>query len=245
MNTQFQYTVQIIADVNQLSEALNLRYRVYKKAYPLLLGNNQGQEYETDEFDKRSVHLGLYYENNENKKLAGYCRFILPTKFSEHYSKILLKECPLYNKRMDNACAEKLAFIEKLPHEHKEKVISFCNSLEERNVIYTETSRFIIEEEHSSILLASFFVLCMFTICDGLKIKYSFLSCPHHHAAFYKRFRLTPFQGLLPYNTETYATSHIIFGTDLSVASTAFKSSIKKLQFQYKTNHMFYFSRVA
>ena len=245
MKSHSSYSAQIITDVNQLTEALNLRYRIYKKAYPLLLGSNPEQEYETDVFDKRSVHLGLYCENNEEKKLAGYCRFILPEKFSGQYTHLLLKECPLYQVASDKIFEEKLAFIEKLPDYHKEKVITLCNSLEEKNVIYAETSRFIIEEEHSSILLTSFFVLCMFTLCDALKIKYSFLSCPQHHATFYKRFRLTPFESLLPYTTDIYASSHVVFGTDLVVAGAGFQSSIKKLQLQYRAKQMFYFSRVA
>jgi hypothetical protein len=244
MSASLKYSVQIMTDSHQLTEALSLRYRTYSKVFPKLT-ENLNRPYESDSFDARSIHLGLYSENGIEKKLAGYCRLIVPEFFEENFSNLLIKKHPKYLNKLQRSLAKKLAFIERLPGTDYERVNSFCNSLEEDKIIYAETSRFIIDENHRSISLSSFFVSSMFAVCESLKIKYSFFTCScQGHAAFYSKYGLTPFPGIAPFQNEIFRTQLVLFGTNLNVINEK-KDSIETLKLQLEKENRITFKRVA
>lgn len=244
MNPSFKYSVQIITGTDQLTEALNLRYRVYKKVYPLLFDKeNVEQKHESDEFDRRSVHLGLYCENDSEKKLAGYCRLILPEYIPDYFSNVLIEKHPLYLNASDFAGKGKMTFIKSLPEQNRHTINSFCKSLEQREIIYAETSRFIIDEEHRSMSLSTFFVSGMFAICGSLNIKYSFFTCTYHHVAFYSKYGLTLFPGIGLYENKIFGEL-VIFGTDLGVANK-FQTSINDLRLQLETEKCITYKKAA
>ena len=64
MNQVNNYSIRIIKNENELTQAFALRYHVYKKTYPLCTAGLQ-QPFEIDEFDQLSIHIGLY--KNEGK----------------------------------------------------------------------------------------------------------------------------------------------------------------------------------
>ncbi len=222
MNTTLTYSVQIITQDDQLTEALNLRYRIYKKVYPKITENNI-RPFESDAFDWRSIHLGLFCNVNGDKKLAGYCRLILPKAFQKQFSYLLIRNHTQYlqQKEMYN---QKLAFMERLSADSFQKVSAFCNQLENAKIPYIETSRFIIGEEHRSISLSTFFASSMFAVCDSLKIKYTFFTCPAHHVSFYNKLGLTLFPGVAQFDNQIFGTQFVVFGTKLNVANTLQKS---------------------
>jgi len=243
MNTSLTYSVQIITDSEQLTEALSLRYRTYKKVYPKLL-ENSNRFYETDAFDSRSIHLGLYCEDGEGKKLAGYCRLILPEFLENKFSGIFIKEHPQYLKDIKNSQKEKLAMMERMPESDCKTINSYCSSLEEKEIIYAETSRFIVDEEHRSISLTSFFVSSMFAIAASLKMGYVFFECQPHHMAFYKRFGFTLFSRISIFDDPILEAPQAIFGTDLNVAN-ALQTSIQTLKLQLETENQITFRKAA
>jgi hypothetical protein len=218
MNTTLKYSVQVITYVEQLTEAFNLRYRIYKKVYPRLF-RNDSPNFESDAFDARSIHLGLYCENRNEKKLAGYCRLILPEYFENDFADWLIKDYPEYIDGIQKSSKDKMAFIERLPKESYENINSFCTNLEMKRTVYAETSRFIIEEDHRSISLCYFFVSSMMAICQSLKIRYSFFTCTHHHISFYNKLGLTLFPDILPFDNEIFGKQYVIFGTDLDIVN--------------------------
>lgn len=243
MNSTLKYSVQLITNAEQLTKALNLRYRIYKKVYPKST-ENLNQPYESDGFDIRSIHLGLYCENGNEKKLAGYCRLILPEFFQNDFSNLFVKHHPECMNVMQKSVTEKMAFIERLPHADCETINIFCNSLEAEKIIYAETSRFIIDEEHRSISLSSFFVSSMFAVCESLNIKYSFFTCTHHHVPFYSKYGLTLFPGITPFDNEVFGKQYVIFGTDLNVANEK-QTSIKTLKQQLESENQITFLKAA
>ncbi|MEO5570419.1 MAG: GNAT family N-acyltransferase, partial [Bacteroidia bacterium] len=85
METTLKYSVSIMTNPEQLTEALSLRYRTYKKVYPKIT-ETLTQPYETDGFDTRSIHLGLYAERGGKKILAGYSRLIIPPVYENKYT---------------------------------------------------------------------------------------------------------------------------------------------------------------
>lgn len=243
MNTSLTYTVQIINEQEQLTEALSLRYRTYKKVYPKST-ETCTRPYETDGFDSRSIHLGLYCENGSERKLAGYCRLVLPEYFESDFSNLLVKQHPEYLNGMQKAVTEKMALSERLSYEDSEKINIFCNSLETEKIIYAETSRFIIDEEHRSMSLSAFFVSSMFAVCESLDIKYSFFTCTHHHVPFYSKYGLTLFPDIAPFDNEVFGTQYVIFGTDLKVAN-AQQTTINTLKLQLEEENQITFRRAA
>jgi hypothetical protein len=243
MSASLKYSVQIITDAEQLTEALNLRYRIYKKVYPKYNSNCDGP-FESDSFDSRSIHLGLYCESGNEKKLAGYCRLIVPEYFADRFSGFLVKQHPEYLKVNQNSAGHRLCLIERLPDEDYGKINSFCDSLEEKKIIYAETSRFIIEEEHRSISLSFFFVSSMMAICESLHIRYSFFTCTHHHVSFYKKFGLSLFPGIVPFDNEIFGMQYVVFGTDLNVAN-AQQTTIKNLKLQLEQENRITYKRAA
>ena len=244
MNPSFKYSVQLITSEDQLTKALKLRYRIYKKVFPLLVKDLDQQQHESDKFDERSVHLGLYCEKGREKILAGYCRLVLPQYFSNKFLDVLIQSHGLYPHTCGSKSNEKMASIEKMPEEIQHKINSFCTFLESGEVIYAETSRFIIDEEHHSISLASFFVSSMFAICESLNIKYSFFTCSHHHVPFYKRFGLTLFSGIEPYDNGIYGDQFVVFGTNLEIAN-AQQNAIKTFRLQLEKENQITFRRAA
>lgn len=242
MNTSLKYSVQIIKEQDQLTEALSLRYKVYKKVYPRFFKEDVTQNYESDEFDERSIHLGLYFESDSVKKLAGYCRLILPQYFISSFCNVVVKNHPLYLNIGDCASIEKVA-LNGLPVQDRQTINSFCNSLEMQKLMYAETSRFIIEEEHRNISLSSFFVLSMWATYELLNIKYSFFSAFQHHIVFYKRFGLTLFPSIASYDTEAFGP-HVIFGTDMAISNSK-QTFIKELKLELEAEKEIKYRRAA
>lgn len=244
MDTSIKYSVQIIKGQDQLTEALNLRYKVYRKVYPRLFKDNDTQTYESDAFDGRSIHLGLYCENDFEKKLAGYCRLILPKFFSKAYSHVLINAHPNYVSEDKNAAEEKLAMLRRMPYNYQLIINSFCDDLENQNKQYIETSRFIIDEEHRSFSLSAFFVSSMFAVSESLNIKFCFFECSHHHTPFYSKYGLTLFPGIAPYDDDLFGNQYVIFGTDLEIVK-ARQNTIKSFILQLGEENQITFKRAA
>ncbi|CAN5664635.1 hypothetical protein BH11BAC1_BH11BAC1_00110 [soil metagenome] len=242
MNTSLKYSVQIITDANQLNEALNLRYRVYRKTYPASI-QDHNEPFESDRFDERSIHLGLYCENDNEKKLAGYCRLILPWFCSNDFKRVLIRQHSKYSVE-SKMTKERLALMERLPENSLQKINSYCRALEQKNIAYAETSRFIIGEEHRSLSLTAFFVHSMFAVCESLNIKYSFFTCTHHHVPFYSKYGLSLFPGIAPYDNAVFGKQYVIFGTDLNVENKI-QNSIKTLRLQLEEEKQITFNKAA
>lgn len=243
MNSILKYSVRLITEAEQLTEALNLRYKTYKNSYPKLVENTT-RPFETDEFDRRSLHLGLYCENGEENVLAGYCRLILPQLFENDFTPFLVKNHPEYTNKSKSVVKEKLAFIKYLPDNDSETINFFCLSLEKQKTVYSETSRFIVDEKHRSISLCSFFVSGLFAVCESLSIKYNFFLCSSHHASFYSKSGLTLFPGIAPCNFNFSREELVIFGTDLS-ESNAKQPSIKSYRLEFEEKNHIVFRKAA
>ena len=214
MNTQFKYSIRLISTAAHLKEAFSLRYRVYQKYYPLLVAHHK-KPCEWDVFDTRSIHLGLYCENKQVKKMVGYCRLIIPPRFSNVLFFLLMCKYPSCLKITEEA-AQKLAFIQQLQTVKDNTYIqSLCSSLEAENKLYCEASRLIIDEAHRSILLSSFFITGIFAIGKILDLKYFFISCTQQHAPFYKKFGLELLPCVAEYGTDLVKKPQVVFGTYL------------------------------
>jgi hypothetical protein len=213
MNPSLKYTVQIITSEEQLTGAFALRYRTYKKTYPNAL-KNLHHPFETDTYDKRSIHLGLYVEIGSEKILAGYSRLVIPRAYEEGFEEFYFRKHPLYFiHKVFNYGSENLPLINLLPDSStKEIVKGFCCKQETSCKIYCETSRFIIDEEHRSLSLSAFFVSGMIAICHSLHIDYCFFQCDPHHVVFYKKFGIELFPGLENFDTYAFGKRVVIFG---------------------------------
>ena len=144
------YKVHIIDNAAQLTEALELRYKVYSNVYPKLFRNKTVTS-EHDGFDRRSIHIGLYSELEGEKKLAGYCRLILPEFFKARFSNLLIAEHPFYRSEVP---VERMSVSARLPRQGSyEKIESLCRQFEQSDSVYIETSRFILAEEHRGLSL--------------------------------------------------------------------------------------------
>lgn len=243
MNSTLKYSVRLITEAEKLTEALNLRYKTYKNSYPKLVENTT-RPFETDEFDRRSLHLGLYCENGEENILAGYCRLILPQLFENDFTPFLFKCHPEYTIKSKIVVKEKLAYFKYLPLKDFKTINSFCSSLEEKKIVYSETSRFIVDDKHRSISLCSFFVSSLFAVCESLNIKYNFFLCSFHHAPFYSKSGLTLFPGIAPCNFNFSRDKQFLFGTDLSL-SNAKQPSIKTFKFEFEEKNKIVFRKAA
>jgi hypothetical protein len=243
MKSSLKYSVQLISDTDQLTEALCLRYAVYSNVYPKVI-ENLDHPFESDAFDMRSIHLGLYCEDAGNRKLAGYCRLILPEYFENKFETLLIKQHPQYLSEVQNLASKKLPLIEWLPNKESKTINSFCDTLESGRIIYVETSRFIIAEEHRSLSLSSFFVSSMFAVCESLNISYSFFTCTQHHVPFYSKYGLTLFPGIATFENEAFGKDYVVFGTDL-VAANAHQGSIKVFRKQLELERQITFSKAA
>jgi Acetyltransferase (GNAT) domain len=232
-----QYCIRIITDAEQLTEAFSLRYKVYEKTFPRCTAGLE-QPFETDEFDCRSVHLGLYLDDATCNTLIGYCRLILPEVFALQYSGMLVKQHPLYPEQITNTSSDRISFVKRLPALYKEKLNSFWDDLELKELAYCETGRFIIGEKFRSISLSTFFVEGMFAIFQTIGGKYSFFTCTHHHIPFYSRFGFVPFPGLGIYDDETFESEmSVVFGTDISLISSqkpTITALVKQIENQQK-----------
>ncbi len=243
MNPILKYSVRLITEEEQLTEALSLRYKTYKKAYPKFVENTT-HPFESDAFDTRSLHLGLYCDDGLENSLAGYCRLILPESFENDYSYLLINQHPEYNIVSQNSSKEKLAFIKDLINNNYNKINSFCDSLEKNKIVYSETSRFIVDEKHRSISLCSFFVSSLFAVCESLNIKYNFFTCSAHHAPFYSKSGLTLLADIEPFDKEFFGTDSVVFGTDLRLAN-AKQASITSLKLEFEEKSSIVFRRAA
>jgi N-acyl-L-homoserine lactone synthetase len=243
MKSSLKYSLQIITDAEQLTEALSLRYRVYKKTYPKLI-ENCSRPYESDAFDERSIHLGLYCEENGQKKLAGCSRLILPEHYALQFSVLLIQNHPEYINNIANSIKPELAMMERMPESNRKMIDSQCESLKNKNTVYIETSRFIVDEEHRSVSLSFFFLSSMLAIADSLNIGYVFFECQPHHIAFYKRFQFTQLQNIPTFFDSVLDAQQAIFGTDL-IAVNEKQTAIKILKKQLETENEITLKRVA
>ena len=209
-----KYTFRVITDPEMLTEAFRLRYTVYSKTFPELI-TNQNHKVESDIFDTRSINLGMYIEYDDIRKLICYCRLILPECYEHRFSHLLVRNHPHYLQQTQKTAAPKIASIKWLPAEEKEIIGSCCTNMESENLVYTETSRFIIHEEHRGLTNSSLLVSNMFEVCNALNIRYSFFTCSHHHVSFYSRYGLTLFPGISPFENEFFGEKHVLFGTAL------------------------------
>lgn len=128
--------------------------------------------------------------------------------------------------------------------ESKNCVESFCSSLEKRDLMYCETSRFIIDEQHRSLSLSAFFVSSMVAICNSINISYCFFQCDPHHTAFYKKFGIKLFPGLDSFETLCYGKRVVIFGAVIE-ALQLYQSSIVQFTKQFLEERQISFSRAA
>jgi hypothetical protein len=243
MKSSSKYFVQLIAEKEQLTEALSLRYRVYSILYPKIV-EKLSQPFEFDAYDPGSIHLGLYCEDGTNSKLAGYCRLILPEYCVNQFDTLLIKEHPLYSNEVINSTEKKLPLIEWLPGQEGKTINSYCDGLESGKIIYAETSRFIIAEEHRSLSLASFFVSSMFAVCESLNIKYSFFTCTRHHVPFYSKFGLTLFPGIEPFENDLFGKDYVVFGTDLT-GTNMHRNPIKFYRIQFESENQINYNKAA
>jgi hypothetical protein len=242
MNNLYKYSVEFITDKGALTEALCLRYNIYKTTFPLLTAHHM-QPYEWDEFDVRSIHLGLYYNDNNNKKLAGYCRLVLPEFFINDFAYLLVTNHAGFNKNI--YIKERMVFMKQLVNDNdRNKINLFCSNLETLNKPYIETSRFMIDEEHRSAILSVFFVSGMIAASKYLDIHYCFFACRPHHIAFYNRFGFYIYPDLTPIDNEIYGRQYVIFGTDFSVASS-FENLIGDYQLQLEKENRISFRKAA
>lgn len=243
MNPTLNYTVQIITEPEQLTEALSLRYKTYSKVYPKVT-QKSARPFESDAFDSRSIHMGLYCERNGKKELAGYCRLIIPEYFKDSYAEYFIQHHDFYPTENLSIIAARLGFFKYAPESYTQVINSFCQELEGKEQFYAETSRLIIDEEHRSLSLSAFFTQSMFAIAASLKMKFNFFSADKHHAAFYQKNGLTPFQGLEPYSNTLFERDDVIFGTDLNFGNLM-QASIRTLKVQLEEENQITFSRAA
>ncbi|MEO5572371.1 MAG: hypothetical protein ABIS37_15685, partial [Bacteroidia bacterium] len=219
------------------------RYRTYKKVYPKIT-ETLTQPYETDGFDTRSIHLGLYSETGNTKKLTGYCRLILPEAYQNLYSEYMIKSHYLYPSDFLKQSLDRMYFLKLTPSAHQKTVNSYCRNLEETGKIYAETSRFIIEEAHRNLSLSAFFAQSMFAIAESLNMDYNFFSCNIHHSVFYKKYGLTPFEPAPNYQNDLFEREDAIFGTQLNITNTS-QAFIKILRLQLEEEQQTTFRRAA
>lgn len=243
MNPSLNYFVQIIKTEHQLTEAMELRYRVYKKTYPKIV-EHLTQPYETDYFDSRSIHIGLYCNADGVTKLAGYCRLILPEYFKGGFDPFLVKSHPFYNYETFDVKHERFHFLKLLPFDKYNELNDYCKQMEAKNYQCTDVSRFLTDDEHRSISLTIFFAKSMFAIAQNAGIKFAFFSCDEHHAAFYKKLGLTLYEKEYSCLNKLFQRREVIFGTDLSL-SFSLQTSIKDLRLQLETKKQIIYKKAA
>jgi hypothetical protein len=210
-----KYSLEIITDPTLLTECFELRYEIYSKVFPKSVKHSLNHV-ESDEFDCRSIHLGLFCESLGARNLIGYCRFILPAIHINKYSDYLIRSHFNYpNKRLMTGEFE-LHFIEGLPQEYRNEIGSFCSELKNHRMTFIETSRFIVREEHRGLAVTSFFTSSMILIAKKLKIDYAFFSCSESHMPYYLRAGLTKFPDIEIYVNQRFGDRFMVFGTDLN-----------------------------
>ncbi len=245
MNNNLKYTIEIITNADKLIEAFSLRYNVYKKAFPSITANSK-ELYESDAFDCRSIHLGLYCENDTERKLAGYSRLVVPPFFSKRFFKMFVNCHPVYNYQLLNSATQNLPLVSVLPDaNYYETINSYCNKLEFEKKVYFETSRFIISEQYRSLSISSFFVRGMMAIARSLQLEYSFFACYVSHSAFYKKVGLTPFSNLCPFDCKPYPDQQInLFGSDLTTKNCINSCYLRQLK-QLESNGQISYYKAA
>lgn len=241
MNNILKYRIEIITDADKLTEALSLRYKIYSNTFPLTTVNLNGP-YESDEYDCRSIHLGLYCENAEEKKLVGYSRLIIPKFYTKHFIQLFINNHPLCNNEQYNYLHKSLPLFDMLPDlESVQKVKAYCKELESASKMYFEASRLIIDEQHRNLFIAAFFVNGMTATAKFFKLNYSFFACYISHATFYNKLGLTLFPGINQFNCKIYHHQKVnLFGTDLTV-NTCCLNQLRELE----AKNQITFSRAA
>ncbi len=245
MDSTLKYSVQIIRTEDRLTDAFALRYRTYKKVYPNAL-ENLHIPFETDEYDKRSIHLGLYLETGSERILVGYSRLVMPMVYEHRFSDFYFRNHPLYFiHKYFSYGSENLPLINLLPHANSKDVIKrFCDSQEAGKQVYCETSRFIIDEGHRSMSLSAFFVSGMIAICHSFNIDYCFFQCDPHHVTFYKKFGIQIFPGLENFDTYAFGKRVVIFGAVIK-ALKLLEVTITVLKGQFDNEDQITFRRAA
>lgn len=215
MENTNKYTLEIITDPTVLTECFELRYEIYSKAFPKSIKQTLNHM-ETDQFDHRSIHLGLFYESSGIRYLVGYSRFILPAVYKNKYRAYLITSHANYPIKNEMTADFDLHLMADLPQKYRSELSSFCYELKNQRKTFIETSRFIVREEHRGLAVSSFFTNSMMLIAKKLKVEYAFFSCSESHTPYYLRAGLTKFPGIETYVNQRFGDRFIIFGTDLN-----------------------------
>lgn len=218
MHSTQKFSVQLITESELLKDALRFRNKT-KKPTNQNIQENADHHFESDAFDRRSLHIGLFYNNGVKKELAGYCRMIFPKFVTCDYLNFLIDNAPDFIKRPKFHSSEKLACIENLNIEDTALINSFCLSLEKEEIVYTETSHFIVDAKHCTQKTCSFFVSNLFAICNSLSIDYNFISCYPQDVLFYSNCGLILFAGIKLLGKDVSGQNLFVFGTNLKLAN--------------------------
>ena len=197
-------------------------------------------------FDSRSIHIGLFAENENERLLVGYSRLIIPPVFQSKFKDYCVKKHHMYLSETGNTGPTgKLALMNSLSIPDASTIVNdFCKELEDTNEVYCETSRFIIEKHHRSIGLSGFFVSSMIAISYSLNISYCFFQVDPHHIAFYKKFGINLFPNLDSFETQCYGRRVVIFGAVIN-AMMLFQKSILPFTNQFAEKRQIAFNRAA
>lgn len=235
MTTQARYVVRIIKDENQLTEAMKLRCRTYAKTYPKAV-EHCTSGYESDEFDHRSIHLGLYYEVAGECTLAGYCRMILPPALAKDFEQWLITAHPLYPSAISSECDEdKLPIIKNLLDKEKQQtIISIVRDWENQNEAYAEMSRMIIDEEHRSLALATFFTESFYAVSQSIRVRQHLFVTDDQHTSFFSRFGLNLMEGMNNVEFKVWGNRHSCVNGSAFSPSLKYAASIRKLRAEFE-----------
>lgn len=214
MENPTNYSLEIIVDPVLLTECFKLRYEIYLKTFPKAVRQTLNHV-ESDQFDHRSIHIGLFNEGRTGRSLVGYTRFILPEKYSGRYADYLIASHELYPITNVKAGANRLHLQEDLPPKYQRLIESFCLGLVNQEKIFIETSRFIVRDNHRGLAVSSFFTKGMIFIAKKLKIDYAFFSCSESHMPYYLRSGLTKLPGIETHVNQRFGERFVVFGTEL------------------------------
>lgn len=213
-----KYSVHLITESDQLTKALSLRHNVNKNVN-LKLREKTNRAFESDSFDNRSLHIGLYYNNGNKNELAGYCRLILPENFESDYLKLLISKNPENLKKCTESSDQKLACQELLTIDDYELLNSFCMYLEDQKIVYSETSHFIVDEKHRNQTTCSLFVSYLFDISESLNIEYTFFSSSPQEVPLHSKYGLISFAGIKLLGKNIQEENLFVFGINLKLAN--------------------------
>jgi hypothetical protein len=235
-------SLRIIQNEQQITEALQFRFRIYRKVFPKCV-EGLAEPFESDLYDTRSIHLGMY--GNDTNKLIAYCRMILPPAYQSQFSQWMVKQHPKFMKlHAGLSKTQRLAFINHItPHGVRAKINSYCKSLEKNNDTYIEMSRLIIDEEYRSIALSTFFISGVIAVCNSLNISYTLFTCDHHHQSFYQKFGLNRYKDIEPFYTDFWNRRVVFYGSELDI-SPEFKEPVALLRQQFENGQQITFQKI-